>query len=64
MDVFEKYSTLWGALAIIIIFILYWLPTFFAIGKGKFWKIFILNLFMGWTVFGWVIAFYWAGKKD
>lgn len=27
-------------------------------------SIFLLNLFLGWTVFGWIIALVWATKKD
>lgn len=61
MKNFENNNIIWGYVFILIVFIIYWLPTFF--GKGKFWKIFILNLLMGWTVVGWVVAFYWAGKK-
>ena len=47
-------------------FCLYFLPAIVAIRSGKKNQgaILILNLFLGWTVLGWVIALVWAVSKD
>lgn len=47
-------------------FILYFLPTFLANNKKSFNGIAILNLFLGWTFIGWVIALIWSvsGEKE
>ena len=57
------------ALAILIIFgsiALYFLPTI--VGYNTDHKnstsIFVLNLLLGWTFIGWVVALVWAFKKD
>lgn len=45
-----------GALAV------YFLPTVIAYARVKrnIWAIFALNLLLGWSVIGWVIALVWA----
>jgi hypothetical protein len=47
---------------VIIIFalIVYFIPTLIAIGKKHSMGIFVLNLFLGWTLLGWVIALIWS----
>lgn len=53
------------ALGSLILFILYWIPTLVA------WKrkhpdkisILVLNLFLGWSVLGWVISLVWSLKS-
>lgn len=44
----------------------YFLPTIIAILRGKVntVAIFILNVLVGWTFIGWVIAFIWSVKVD
>lgn len=45
--------------------LLYFLPTFEA-WKNKatnLQSVFLLNLFLGWTIFGWVASIVWAFKK-
>jgi hypothetical protein len=41
---------------------LYFLPTLIACGRGLFSRfgIFMVNLFLGWTFFGWIAALIWA----
>ena len=36
----------------------YFVPTFVALARGhhQFWPIFVINLFLGWTFIGWVVA--------
>ena len=43
----------------------YFIPTIVALEKKHINKqaIFILNLFLGWSLVGWVIALIWAVKK-
>lgn len=43
---------------------LYFAPSLIAAGKQYKWKLFVSNLLLGWTFFGWVIAFSWAIKED
>lgn len=44
----------------------YFLPTIVALmtGKGNTLAIFVLNLFLGWTLVGWVVALVWACTKS
>lgn len=41
----------------------YFLPAILAWSKSDFWAIFALNLFLGWTIVGWVVALVWALKR-
>lgn len=45
---------------------IYFFPSFVAYYRGKknTTAIFILNLFLGWTIIGWVIALVWACTED
>jgi len=47
------------------IFAIYFLPFLIAFIRSHIdsLAIFILNLFLGWTFFGWVVALVWAVKK-
>ena len=47
-------------------FILYFLPSIVAFARSKrdAVSIFVLNLLLGWTAVGWVIALVWALKQD
>lgn len=47
-------------------FVLYFLPTIIAFARNKrdTTSILLLNLFLGWTAIGWVIALIWAVKVD
>jgi hypothetical protein len=49
---------------IILILAIYFLPTLVGFGKKNSMAIFMLNLFLGWTFIGWVIALVWASCKD
>jgi len=55
-----------GIGTIIVILILYFVPTFIAAIKGKSNSvaIFALNLILGWTFIGWLVAFIWALTND
>ena len=45
-----------------VAFVIHFLPTFVAGSRHvqNFWWIFLINLFFGWTLIGWVIALVWA----
>lgn len=47
-------------------FVLYFLPSIIALARSKrdTVSILLLNLFLGWTAIGWVIALVWALKTD
>ena len=47
-------------------FVLYFLPTIvaFAHSKRDAVSILVLNLLLGWTAIGWVIALVWAVRQD
>lgn len=46
--------------------ILYFLPSIIALARSKrdTLAIFLLNLFLGWSVIGWIVALVWAAKND
>lgn len=47
-------------------FVMYFLPSIIALARSKrdILAIFLLNLFLGWSVIGWVVALIWAAKHD
>ena len=47
-------------------FVMYFLPSIIALARSKrdTLAIFMLNLFLGWSVIGWIIALIWAAKSD
>jgi hypothetical protein len=44
--------------------LLYFLPAFIARHKADFMGIFLVNLLLGWTFIGWIVAFVWACAGD
>jgi Superinfection immunity protein len=44
--------------------LLYFLPSIIGHRKRSFVGILMLNLFLGWTVIGWVVALVWACTAD
>jgi len=47
-------------------FVMYFLPSLIALARSKrdILAIFLLNLLLGWSVIGWVVALIWAAKHD
>jgi hypothetical protein len=43
---------------------LYFLPTIVGYNKSNAGAIFLLNLFLGWTFIGWVVALVWASTTE
>jgi hypothetical protein len=67
MEVLEFFfSSLIGIIVFIISLAFYFLPTIVAVIRKKrnALAIFLLNLFLGWTFIGWVVAIVWAATKD
>jgi ABC-type Na+ efflux pump permease subunit len=44
--------------------VLYFLPSIVGRRKRNAGAIFVLNLFLGWSLIGWVVAMVWAVAKD
>lgn len=44
----------------VLFFAVYFLPSILGFGKRNFNSIVMLNLFLGWTLIGWVVAIIWA----
>lgn len=53
-----------GIIFILVALALYFLPSFVGSGKRNATAIFLLNLFLGWTLVGWVAALVWASTSD
>jgi len=47
-----------------ILVLLYFLPSLLGRNKADSGGIFLVNLFLGWTLIGWVVAFLWAISSD
>ena len=47
-------------------FVMYFLPSIIALVRSKrdTLAIFLLNLFLGWSAIGWIVALVWAVKHD
>jgi hypothetical protein len=47
-------------------FLMYFLPSIIALARNKrdIAAIILLNIFLGWSVIGWVVALIWAVKQD
>jgi hypothetical protein len=47
-------------------FVMYFIPSIVALARNKrdTFLIFLLNLFLGWSIIGWVIALVWALRSD
>jgi hypothetical protein len=44
--------------------LMYFLPAIIGRDKSDAGLIFVVNLFLGWTVVGWIVAFIWACAAD
>jgi hypothetical protein len=55
-----------GMLVLLILMVIYFFPTAVAYSHNRKNKvaILVLNIFLGWTFFGWVGALVWAYMKD
>ena len=55
-------SNLGMVIIVLISLVVYFIPTTTAMARGhhNFAAILVLNLFLGWTFIGWVVALIWA----
>ncbi len=51
-------------LLLVVAFFLYFLPALVATGKKQAGAIIMLNLLLGWTGIGWIVALIWGVSKD
>jgi len=57
-------GTAWNLFLIILSICFYFIPSFVGWNKRNGGAIFVLNLLLGWTVIGWIIALIWANTVD
>jgi hypothetical protein len=55
-------STSGAVIILIVIVIVYFLPSIVAAGRERNGGVLVLNLFLGWTLVGWVVALAWAAS--
>ena len=53
-----------GVILILVALVLYFLPSIAGWNKRNANSIIVLNLFLGWTLIGWVAALIWAVSSD
>ena len=51
-------------LGIILFLLIYFIPSIVGYKKNNAGAILALNLFLGWTLIGWIVALIWATTKD
>ncbi len=60
----ENLKLIIGFALLLLIVLVYFVPSVVAKGKRNWTAIFVLNLFAGWTFAGWIVALVWACTKD
>lgn len=60
----ETTATIASILGLCLLLLIYFLPAMMGGRKRNAGAIFVLNLFLGWTLVGWVVALVWACTKD
>ncbi len=60
----ENIKPIIGIALLLLIVLVYFVPSVVAKGKRNWQAIFVLNLFAGWTFVGWIVALVWACTKD
>lgn len=53
-------ATAFWILIILVGLFFYFIPTFNAYGRPQFQGVIVLNILLGWTLIGWVVAFIWS----
>ena len=55
--------SLFGLIGVVLLIALYFLPSIIALSRGKesgTSGVVLVNLFLGWTIAGWLLAFVWS----
>jgi hypothetical protein len=60
----ENKTLTMGLFLILFGALFYFLPSIVGFSKDNFVSIFVLNLLLGWTVIGWIVALVWGLAKD
>jgi len=53
-----------GVLLFAILLFIYFIPSIVGYNRSDFTQIFLLNLLLGWTLLGWVIALIWGAGTE
>ena len=53
-----------GLILVIVLLVVYFIPTIVGKDKKNAAAIFALNLLLGWTLIGWIIALVWSLCED
>ena len=56
----DNMNFLTGLLYLLLIVVIYFIPSLIAIGKKHLAGIFFLNAALGWTLIAWIACFIWA----
>ena len=57
-------DVIYGFVIIAVCLFVYFLPTYLARNKTFFGQVAVLNIFLGWSLIGWVIALIWSLKNE
>jgi hypothetical protein len=58
-------NTMGLVLLLLLLSIVYFLPTMVAVARSRaVGPVFLLNLFLGWTLLGWVAALVWSATEN
>ncbi|WP_375141990.1 superinfection immunity protein [Pedobacter sp.] len=60
----EILDNLFAIPILILVGVIYFLPTIIGWKKHNIASIMLLNLFLGWTFIGWVVAIVWAASHE
>jgi len=64
METLNGMGTLQAAFLVLVTSFIYFIPSLIGTKKENFTAILLLNIFLGWTFVGWVIALVWSVTKD
>lgn len=62
--IFLKYYKMDPLMYLFLWIFVYFIPTFVSWGRPRFWQVLVINLFLWWSVVGWVIALVMAMNPD
>ena len=48
----------------VLLIAIYFLPSILGYNLRNFGSIFLLNILLGWTIIGWIVALIWSVSKD
>ena len=65
MDLVLASSSVHGLVVLVVLAVLYFLPTIIAADRGvtNTGSVIVVNVFLGWTVIGWVVALAMAARS-